>query len=154
MFGLKETKYDKKITSDIFVLFVFATENLSQTCLYEAERRERVRRILTGSPAERKTRGCTLLACVCACMSACVSVLMGNLWTHSLGQSSFSLFYGEMYKCCVDLQRKKKLADVLVLTREWKNCPYPCDCCSIQRCLKQQRRPSQASTDRSSCQES
>lgn len=32
-----------------------------------------------------------------------------------------------MYKCCVDWQRKKKkLADVLILTREWKNCPYPC----------------------------
>lgn len=35
-----------------------------------------------------------------------------------------------MYKCCVDWQRSqkktKKRADVSVLTREWKNCPYPC----------------------------
>ena len=34
------------------------------------------------------------------------------------------------------------------LTREWEKLSVSvCDCCSIQRCLKQQRRPSQASTD-------
>ena len=34
------------------------------------------------------------------------------------------------------------------LTREWEKLSVSvCDCCSIQRRLKQQRRPSQASTD-------
>lgn len=61
---------------------------MSQTCLYEAERRERVRREPTASPAERKPAGCTLPACVrvCfACMSACVSALTGKLVNTFLG---------------------------------------------------------------------
>lgn len=55
-----------------FNFVCFCHWNLSQTCLYEAERRERVRQILTGSPAERKQgdvhcwRACVRVhECVC-----------------------------------------------------------------------------------------
>lgn len=85
---LKKQKMMKEnIRCFCFIFLCFCHWNLSQTCLYEAERRERVRPELTASPAERKPGGCTLLVCVCvfACMSACVSVLTGKLVNTFLG---------------------------------------------------------------------
>lgn len=62
---LKKQKMMKEnIQHFCFIFLWFCHWNLSQTCLYEAERRERVRRELTASPAERKPGGCTLLVCV------------------------------------------------------------------------------------------
>lgn len=54
-----------------FYFVCFCHWNLSQTCLYEAERRERVRQILTGIACWEETRGCTLLACVCVHECVC-----------------------------------------------------------------------------------
>lgn len=72
---LKKQKMMKEnIRRFCFIFLCFCHWNLSQTCLYEAERRERVRPELTASPAERKPGGCTLLVCVCV-LRAWVRVL-------------------------------------------------------------------------------
>lgn len=69
---LKKQKMTKdNIRHFCFILFVFCHWNLSQTCLYEAERRERVRQILTGSPAERK-QGDVHCWRACVCVHECV----------------------------------------------------------------------------------
>lgn len=173
---LKKQKDDKKKTSDIFALFCcllvfffcfsffFATENLSQTCLYEAERRECVRQVPTGSPAERNRRGCTLLACVR--VRAWVRVLAcswANLGKHipwDKALSACSLGKCTKKKRSVDPAKEKNLKKSRHTHRFFLNTWMKelsvsvCGCCSIQRCPKQQRRPSQASADGSGCQES
>lgn len=120
------TRFGQKMTKSnirhLFFLFCFCHWNLSQTCLYEAERKERVRQILTGSPAERKHGD---VHCWRVCVRAWVRV-NGQLVNTFLGTKLFQpVLWGNVQTLC-GLAKKKNLADVSVLTREWKNCPYPC----------------------------
>lgn len=56
-----------------------------------------------------------------------------NLLTHSLGRSSLGLFFGEMYKKQTKREDgwgretwEPKRRVLVMKTREWKKCPYPC----------------------------
>lgn len=134
---LKKQKMTKEnIRRFCFIFLCFCHWNLSQTCLYEAERRERVRPELTASPAERKPGGCTLLVCVCvfACMSACVSVLTGKLVNTFLGTKLCQPVLLGNVQMTRGLAGKEKRADESIWTHEWKSRLYVRDCRCVQSC--------------------
>lgn len=85
-FDKRWQQQQKTITSNIFVfvLFCFCHWNLSQTCLYEAERRERVRQTLTESLAERGKQADVHCwrACVCVHECVCYKRVNGQLVKH------------------------------------------------------------------------
>lgn len=118
----------QKITSNIFVLFlfVFATETWAK----RASTRLRGGNVSSRYWRDRLQRGnkrmYTVGVRVCACMSACVKRVNGQLVNTFLGTKLFQpVLWGNVQMLC-GLAKKKKLADVSTLTREWKNCPYPC----------------------------
>lgn len=121
----------------LFLLF-FATENLSQTCLYEAERREHVWRTVGVRANEC---ACMMGARVLACLRAeLVNTFLGTklprpvLWGNVQKKQKKNKTWGLARKrnprtrasgSCYENTRVK---EVSVSVR---------GCCSIQRCLKQ-----------------
>lgn len=84
------------------------------------------------TPADRK-QGDVHCWCVCvfACVHECVcQCVNGQLVNTFLGTKLFQpVLWGNVQMLCglaKKSKKKKKRADVSVLTREWKNCPYPC----------------------------
>lgn len=112
------------------------------------------------TPADRK-QGDVHCWCVCvfACVHECVcQCVNGQLVNTFLGTKLFQpVLWGNVQMLCglAKKSKKKKTSRCIGFNTRMKELSVSvCDCCSIQTCLKQQRRPSQASADRSSCQES
>lgn len=122
-----DSKTQKKTKQNIlrfsFLLFVFATETWAK----RASTRLSGGSVSDGFWLQRENTGVYTVACVCVRVHECVCwCVNGQLVNTFLGTTlTQPVLWGNVQMLC-GLAKETNLADVLIWTREWKNCPFPC----------------------------